>query len=166
MRERILTVAICRDALTRGKTLRLLALLGLAISSGIAEAKTPGLRPLKANTRFLAASTNIRRTWGANEDVFLAQIVPYRGSQPILVRLIDEYWNLLPPLSATTLTSATGTTLRLRRDAQCDMPYAKMQLRTAPGDPMAILHERLGYRPQLQKTPEPEELLPCYRTAC
>lgn len=98
-------------------------------------------------------------------DVYLAEIVLHKGSEPVLARLVDEYNNLDAPISVVALTSATGATLRVRRDRQCDMPYAQMQLRTAPGDPMAILHERLGYQPQLSQTPQPTELLPCYRTA-
>jgi hypothetical protein len=53
----------------------------------------------------------------------------------------------------------------LKGDAQCDLPYRKVLPRTAPGDPMAILPESLGYQPKLEKTPQPDEVLPCYRTA-
>jgi hypothetical protein len=134
------------------------------ILPGIGAAKSPRPHPFKAHTRFLATSTCMRGTWGLNLDVYLAEIATEKGSEPVLVRLIDEYRNLDPPLSVGALTSVTGTTLRFRRDRQCDMPYAQMQLRTAPGDPMAILHKRLVYQPQLPKTPEPNEMMPCYRT--
>lgn len=146
-------------------TFGIAVVIAFALLSRISAGKSPRLRPFKAHIRFLASSTCIRGTWGLNWDVYLAEIVPYKGSEPLLVRLIDEYPNLYPPLSTDRLTSATGTILRIRRDRQCDMPYAQIQLRTAPGDPMAILHERLGYQPQLQRTPKPNEVLPCYRTA-
>jgi hypothetical protein len=144
--------------------LRVSAVILFTILPMIAAAKSPHPHTIKANTRFLAASTCIRGTWGQNLDVYLAEIVTQKESEPVLIRLIDEYRNLDPPLSVDALTSTTGTTLRIRRDALCDMPYGAMQLRTAPGDPMAILHERLGFQPQMSWQPESTAILPCYRT--
>jgi hypothetical protein len=119
---------------------------------------------LKADVRFIATSTAIRGTWGNNEDVYLAEFVPNAGAEPVLFRLVDQYPNFMSPLPLDVLTSKTGTMLRITRDAQCDLPYARMSLRTAPGDQRAILRTRLNYRPQLVRTPEPDEVLPCYRT--
>jgi len=141
--------------------IRVAAVLVLTILPEIVAAKSPHPHPFKANTRFLATSTCIRVTWGQNLDVYLAEIALNKGSESVLVRLIDEYRNLAPPLSEDTLTSTTGTTLRIRREAQCDMPYGAMQLRTPPGDPMAILPERLGFQPQLSWEPQPTAILPC-----
>jgi hypothetical protein len=138
--------------------------MAFAILSGIADAKTSHPRSIKAHTRFPAASTLIRGTWGMNQDIYLAEISSRNGSEPQLVKLIDEYSNLAPSLSDDTLTSTTGTNLRIRRDMRCDIPYATMRLRTAPGDPMAILPERLTYRPQMDRAPAPGLVLPCYRT--
>jgi hypothetical protein len=140
-----------------------IAVTVLAVLPGTMRGESHRSRPFTARTRFLAASTCIRGTWGLNLDVYLAEIAPQKGSEPVLVRLIDEYRNLDPPLSVDALTSAEGTTLRVRRDRQCDMPYNRIQLRTAPGDPMAILHEKLGYQPLLSRTPQLNEVLPCYR---
>lgn len=147
------------------RSVRTLVLILVALWPAISAARPSHPRAFKARTHFLATSTSIRGTWGLNMDVYLAEIVLHKGSEPVLARLVDEYNNLDAPISVVALTSATGATLRVRRDRQCDMPYAQMQLRTAPGDPMAILHERLGYQPQLSQTPQPTELLPCYRTA-
>jgi len=144
---------------------RITAVIVFVFLQGIAIAKSSHTHRFKARTRFLATSTCIRGTWGFNLDVYLAEIVAHHRAEPVLVRLIDEYRNLDPPLAPEALTSPSGTALRIRRDRQCDMPYAQIQLRTAPGDPMAILSERLGYQPQLPKTPEPHELIPCYRIA-
>jgi hypothetical protein len=138
--------------------------LAFAILSGIAGAATAHLRPMKTQTRFLATSTCIRGTWGMNQDIYLAEIVPSGGNEPLLVRMIDEYPNLQLPLSVDRLNSTAGSLLRIKRDMQCDVPYTRMQLRTAPGDPMAILPERLGYKPELGRTPGPNEVLRCYRT--
>jgi hypothetical protein len=138
------------------------AFIILAVLPAISEPKS--FHPFKAHTRFVATSTCIRGTWRFNLDVYLAEILSKKGSETVLARLIDEYGNLEAPISVSALTSATGTYLRVKRDRQCDMPYAQIQLRTAPGDPMAILHERLGYEPQLSKVPQPNEVMSCYRT--
>jgi hypothetical protein len=79
------------------------------------------------------------------------------------VRLIDEYLNLFPPIPAEVLRSQSGTVLRVTRDPQCDRPFGEILLRTAPGDLMAILPERLGYQPALDRTPASGTVLPCYR---
>lgn len=136
----------------------------IAISTTTAGA-WPHKNGQKARVRFLATSTLIRGTFGRNKDTYLAKLILTLEGDPLLVRLVDSYPNEVPPLSRAALTSDTGTKFRVSRDADCDRPYGEMILRTAPGDPMAILHERLGYRPQLLKTPEPNEMLPCYRTA-
>jgi hypothetical protein len=132
--------------------------MAFAILSGIADATTSRPRFIKAHTRFLAASTLIRGTWGMNQNIYLAEISPHTGSEPQLARLIDEYSNLAPLSSDDILTSTVGAVLRIRRDTQCDMPYATMKLRTAPGDPMAILPERLSYQPKFLRTPQPGAL--------
>jgi hypothetical protein len=135
----------------------------IAISTTIAGA-WPHKNGQKARVRFLATSTLIRGNWGPNEDTYLAELTFAREGDPLLVRLVDSYPNEAPPLLRAALTSVTGTTFKVRRDMDCDRPYGEMILRTAPGDPMAILLERLAYEPQLRRTPEPDEVLPCYRT--
>lgn len=123
----------------------------------------PHRRGQKARVRFLATSTLIRRTWGPNEDTYLAQLLLPKQNETVLVRLVDAYPNEWPPLSRSVLTSDSGTLLGVRRDDQCDRPYGQILLRTAPGDPMAPLPERLGYQPPLDRTPASETILPCYR---
>jgi len=113
--------------------------------------------------RFLATSTLIRGTFGQNEDTYLAQIVLPRENEAVLARLVDAYPNEAPPLSYNVLLSDSGTLLRVRREAKCDRPFGEMLMRTAPGDPMAILPERLGYKPRMEQAPNPTVVLPCYR---
>lgn len=144
--------------------IRIAVVIAFVLLPGIAAARSPHPRPLKAQTRFLATSAFIRGTWGTNQDIYLAEIIPHAGDKPLLVRLIDEYLTFQLPLSVDSLTSTTGTTLRIMRDVRCDIPYSQMQFRTAPGDPMAILHERLSYQPHMDKTPQSDTVLPCYRT--
>lgn len=117
----------------------------------------------KTRVRFLATSTLVRGTWGENEDTYLAQLLLPKQNEAVLVRLVDAYPNEWPPLSREVLTSDAGAVLPVRRDSDCDRPFGQILLRAAPGDPMAILPERLGYRPQLDKTPAAATILPCYR---
>lgn len=135
----------------------------IAISTTTAGA-WPHRHGQKARVRFLATSTLIRGTFGQNEDTYLAQVFTARGNESHLIRLVDAYPNETPPLPLATLTSDSGTRLRIQRDPQCDRLYGEMLLRTAPGDPMAILLERLEYHPQLSWTPQPGTNVPCYRT--
>jgi hypothetical protein len=135
----------------------------LAISAAAAGAWSHKQGP-KAQIRFLATSTLVRGTWGWNEDSYLAELMFLAVGASLLLRLIVAYPNEALPLSQTILTSSSGTVLKVRRDMGCDFPYGQMILRTVPGDPMAILSERLGYWPQLTRTPAPNELLLCYRT--
>jgi len=116
-----------------------------------------------ARVRFLATSTLIRIWGGPNEDTYLAQLTFMPNDDPLVVRLVDSYPNLALPLPRVALTSEDGSIVKVRRDMSCDRPYSKIILRTAPGDPMAILPERLGYLPSMDQTPTPEMILPCYR---
>jgi len=99
-----------------------------------------------------------------NEDIYLGELTfAKREDEHFLARVINQYSNWEPPIPAAVLKSDAGTSFYLVRDASCDIPYAQMQLRTAPGDPMAVLQERLGYQPRLNHAPAPGAVLPCYR---
>jgi hypothetical protein len=119
----------------------------------------------KTKVRVLATSTLIRNTWGSNEDTYLAELLFDRNDESILVRLIDSYPNEAPPLSRAALTSSAGTILRVKRDQGCDLPYSRLQLRSAPGNSMAMLPVKLSYQPKMDRAPAPESILPCYRVA-
>jgi hypothetical protein len=119
----------------------------------------------KARVTFLATSTLIRGTFGPNEDTYLAELSLDKDSEHVLIRLIDAYPNEAPPLSQQDLIAPSGITLRVRRDFECDRPYGQMIIRTAPGDPMAILPVRLEFQPQLERVPSSNARLPCYRIA-
>jgi hypothetical protein len=148
----------------RGTTARsIITTLVMLTVADYGEAKQ-GIQTEKAIVRFLATSTLIRGTWGRNQDTYLAEATFPKSNQVLLIRLVDAYPNEWPPLSFEVLASRTGTALRVTRDLQCELPSSHLLLRTAPGDPLAILLERLSYRPLLPKTLEGNELLPCYRT--
>ena len=124
----------------------------------------PHRRAQEAQAGFLATSTLIRATWGENEDTYLAQLVLPKQNEAVLVRSVNTYPNEWPPLPREVLTSDTGTILPVKRDAECDRPFGEILLRAAPGDLIAILPERLDYRPPLEFTPANETIVPCYRT--
>jgi hypothetical protein len=151
--------------MTRVNFINMAALVALVAACVGTAGSQAHARAQKAHVHFLATSTLLRGTWGYNQDVFLVELRFAAHGEPVLARLIDEYPSLFSPLTAEDLRSPSGTVFRVRRDAQCDLPYREILLRTAPGDPMAILPERLGYQPKLEKTPQPDEILPCYRTA-
>jgi hypothetical protein len=139
-----------------------LIVLATALTAGPAGA-WPHKSVQRERVHFLATSTLIRGTWGLNEDTYLAQILFPKQNESVLVRLVDAYPNAFPSLSSEVLKSESGTLLRVKRDSGCDLPFARILLRTAPGNPLALLHERLGYQPQLPRTPRSNEVLPCYK---
>ena len=120
---------------------------------------------LKAQVRFLATSTSIHAGIGRKQDVYLVEITqPGFSGQSTLARLIDDYPPYRVAIPREQLTSELPVSFRLRRDRTCDASFALIPLRTAPGDPMAILPERLGFEPALPRPVRPDEALPCYRT--
>jgi hypothetical protein len=137
-------------------------LLAIAFATAMAGA-WPHKQRQKVRVHFWATSTFIRGSWGMNEDIYLAELRSPKQSESVLVRLIDTYPNTWSPLTHKILTSAAGTVLAVWRDTECDRPFGEILLRTAPGDLMAILPERLGYKPPLDQMPAATTVLPCYR---
>lgn len=115
--------------------------------------------------RFLATSSSIRSDVGGNRDVYLVTVRPAREPGPVaFARLIDNFIDYQSSIPERTLASARPAILRLRRDPSCDLPFEDMPLRTAPGDPGAILTLPLSFQPHLRVQPRPTQILPCYRT--
>jgi hypothetical protein len=137
-------------------------LLTAVVLTGIAHARSHRYG-VKARVHFVANSTFLRSSEGQNEDAYLAELHLAKQSDAILARLIDSYPSGYPSLTHEVLTAANGTVLPVQRDEECDLPFQNISLRTAPGDLMAILPERLNYHPSLERTPAPETVLPCYR---
>jgi hypothetical protein len=124
-------------------------------------------RPRVARVRFLANSTSVRNLYYGGEDVYLAEVELREerdtASKAFLACLLDDYQAYLGPISPEILKATNGRELRLLRDSSCDISFADMLLRTAPGDPMAIVPVKLEYRPEMPGPVEPEQILPCYR---
>jgi hypothetical protein len=137
-------------------------LIVVTCSTGLAW---PHKKGQKARVKFLATSTLIRGTFGPNEDTYLAEVLTTHGEESHLIRLVDAYPNEAPPLSVAALTSDNGTFIWIQREPQCDRLFGETLLRTAPGDPMAIVPIPLEFQPQLERAPSSSARLPCYRIA-
>lgn len=142
---------------------RIAAIIVVALIGNIPSFARNHSQTIKANVRFLATSTLLRTTWGWNRDTYLAELTPAVHGESILVRVLDAYPNQATPLSREVLKADPGTMLRVSRDTQCDLPFGQMLLRTAPGDPLAILLEPLVYQPPIDRLPDAAKILPCYR---
>ena len=106
------------------------------------------------------------RSYAGSEDVYLAEVeFPRRGGEEVLARVVDDYAAYEGPISSDTLKSAHYAQFRLLRDATCDRVFADMPLRTAPGDPTALLLVPLQFQPELPQSVQPQQILPCYRVA-
>jgi hypothetical protein len=115
------------------------------VGAPLALARRPD-KPIKAEIRFLADSTIVRSGYGDNEDVYLVMLTVERGeSKAALARLVDRYPSSGAPIPSEALASEKATRFRVRRDRRCDIAYGDLVLRTRPGDPFAILPERLGF---------------------
>jgi hypothetical protein len=141
-----------------------LAVLIIAVTCNFSASARTRIHTLNAHVRFLATGTVVRGTLGLSQDIYLAELTPSVNESPQVIRLIDEYFPGASPISREALTSASGTTLKVWRDSQCDLAYGAMVLRTAPGDPLAALPEPLGYQPKMDHIPRQNTILPCYRT--
>ena len=121
-------------------------------------------KPIKAKVRFLADSTIVRSSYGENQDVYLVTLTAGLGdSSAVVARLIDRYPPSGAPISPEVLALEQTTIFRVHRDHQCDIAYRDLVLRTRPGDPFAILPERLGFKPEMSTPIGPGHVLPCYR---
>jgi hypothetical protein len=137
-------------------------LVALLVMCGAANAHDRH-RPQNARVHFLATGMLLRGSWGFNQDVYLAELIGKKDSGRQLVRIVDEYSPDAPPLSREVLADEQGTGLRVQRDESCDIVFGAMHMRAAPGDPMAILPERLEYKPKLLGELDQQATLPCFR---
>ena len=144
---------------------QVIAFLALAVMTTDTAGAWQHQESEKVRVHFLATSTLIRGSWGLNEDTYLAQLYFTKQQSAVLVRLIDKYPNEWSSLSREALKSNASTTLFVKRDVGCDRPFRQMILRTAPGDPLATLPEKLGFQPTLEPQPAPEAVLPRYRVS-
>jgi hypothetical protein len=137
--------------------------MALMCATALCAQKLP--RTVKLPVHFLATSTSIRDSEGHNEDVYLVAIsLPGDAGEIAVARLIDEFPPYRQAISKQLLDTDGTISMRLRRDRECDRPFGLVPLRTAPGDPSAVLAERLGFNPKLPHQVESADTIPCYRT--
>jgi hypothetical protein len=132
------------------------------LATPIASAKSR--KYIRAQVLFLATSTDTRTSLGENYDFYLIEIDHPDGSGPTLARLEDIYPPYQSALPDAILKSPDWVHLKITRDGSCDITFGAMPLRTAPGDPAAILPERLGFHPHLAQPPGADQALPCFKT--
>jgi len=100
--------------------------LAIAVAHGQRKHKVQKLK-----VHFLAEGTFLRRTWGYNQDTYLAKFSTAWDKAPSLICVVDEYSPLAPALAQIVLNSDKGAMLRVRRDEGCDAAYGDMLLRAA-----------------------------------
>lgn len=165
-----LTRELCRSRTFRrsgvGMVVKHCSLISLAmcfLGAHLALAKRSD-KPIKIEVQFLADSTIVRSSYGENEDVYLVKLTAERGgSEAVFARLIDRYPPSGVSIPSEVLASEQQTRFEVHRDRHCDIAYRDFVLRARPGDPLAILPERLGFKPELSPPISPTDVLPCYR---
>ena len=148
--------ALLRSALFRSYAV-LLVLTMLPFTAAAGHKKY-----LRVDIHFLATSTSVQSSFGESEDVYLVELT-MQGGEPFPARLIDGYPPYETGFTEGLLTSGSDVTGKVRRDNTCDIAFGEMPLRTAPGNPLAVLPEKLGYTPRLSRPIPSGEVLPCYR---
>ncbi len=118
----------------------------------------------KAGVRFVAQSMSFRTTWAYSEDVYLVEIHPSKNGQPYYGKLLDAYQGLGRPLPLQMVTSKSPITMKIARDSSCDVRYGNMLIRSAPGDPVALLPGKFTYESSETKSIPKDTMIPCYRT--
>jgi hypothetical protein len=132
---------------------------------GLVLASTTTRRAIKTGVRYLATSTSFHSGVSESEDVYLVQInLLGSGGEVASARLVDEYPPYRAAIPSAILESAAGGKLMLRRDRGCDITFGWMPMRTAPGDPTAVIAEPLEDSPPVPRQVSDNELLPYYRT--
>jgi hypothetical protein len=118
----------------------------------------------KVKVRFVARSTAIRSTWGTSDDIYLVQIQSATNEQPFYAKLVDTYVPSDFPLPWRILTSETPVSMDVARDAQCDIRYEDMPIRSAPGDTATLIPQKIIYHSPETDAIQANQILPCYRT--
>lgn len=136
--------------------------IGLVLLGTIPLCGQPHARIQRLQVHFLATSTSIHGKEAGSEDVYLVELTDENGRIG-LARLVDQYPDYRLPLSRAAISSSEGQHLQLLRDPACDVALKNLPLRTAPGDPVAVLPERLRFEPNLPPNVAQDAPLPCFR---
>jgi hypothetical protein len=119
----------------------------------------------KVQVRFVARSTAIRCSWCTSDDTYLVQIQSETNELPFYAKLVDTYVPSDFPLPWRILTSEIPVSMGVVRDAQCDIRYEDMPIRSAPGDSATLIPRKIIYHSPETDAIQAEQIIPCYRTA-
>jgi hypothetical protein len=120
-------------------------------------------KPTKYFVRFVASSTMVRQAWGGNQDVYLVELKKTSKDPPFLAKLVDEYTGYERAVPNALLVSDGTSRIKARRDPACDVRYADMPKRGAPGDPAAVYPVPMSFEPHLSLPIEGDSVIQCYR---
>lgn len=122
-----------------------------------------GDKPTKLLVRFLATSTVVHSGWSGNQDVYLVELQSKSDKTPRLAKLVDEYPNYGSAIPRHLLVSNGMSPFRVRRDPECDVRYADMPKRAAPGDRMAVYPAPMTFVPSINPPVAGDFMVPCFR---
>jgi hypothetical protein len=122
-----------------------------------------GDKPAKFFVRFIATSTVIRSDSSGNQDVYLVELNKKPNETPFLAKLVDEYPSYGSAIPRRLLISKERSLAKVKRDPECDVRYADMLKRAAPGDPMAIYPSPMTYIPGSELNVSPDLVVQCFR---
>ena len=122
-----------------------------------------GDRPSKFFVHFVATSTVVRSDWSGNQDVYLVELKAKSGGTPFLAKLVDEYPGYGSAIPRRLLLSDGASLLKVKRDPECDVRYAVMPKRAAPGDPKAIIPAPMTFVPNTYPQVDPDFEVKCFR---
>lgn len=122
-----------------------------------------GDKPSKLLVRFLATSTAVHSAWSGNQDVYLVELKNKAQGTPFLAKLVDEYPGYESAIPRRLLVSDKASPLKVRRDPECDVRYADMPKRAAPGDRMAIYPAPMTFVPSINPSVAGDFQVPCFR---
>ena len=105
-----------------------------------------GDKPSKFFVHFVATSTVVHSGWSGNQDVYLVELKK-SGEIPFLAKLVDEYPSYGSAIPRRVLVSIGTSLIKVKRDPECDVRYADMPKRAAPGDPRAIYPMPMTFTP-------------------
>jgi hypothetical protein len=122
-----------------------------------------GDKPSTFIVKFVATSTVIRSDSSGNQDVYLVELNKKPNEAPFLAKLVDEYPGYGSAIPRRLLVSNQRFLFKVRRDPECDVRYADMLKRAAPGDRMAIYPLPMTFAPNNDLNVGPDFIVQCFR---
>jgi len=121
-------------------------------------------KPAKYLVHFVASSTAAHSAWALNQDVYLVELRKKPQDSPFLGKLVDEYPDYAGGIPKNILVSdGTSRFIKVNRDPACDVRYADMPKRTAPGDPKASYLVPMTFVPSRSSQVDGNAIVQCFR---